>query len=87
MGRAASGSPIIFLMMRYLSGNSPITGLTLSATGLYFFFCTFFTLTGTAVDAGTKVALPVLVGGVSEVCAEFAKDVTLDIWNRAEFAS
>jgi hypothetical protein len=41
---------MIFLTIRYLSGSSVITGLTLSATGLYFFFGFFF---GFAVYADT----------------------------------
>lgn len=36
-GISARGSPVIFLMMRYLSGSEAIVGLTFSATGLYFF--------------------------------------------------
>lgn len=38
IGKSASGSPIIFRIILNLSGKVPICGLTLSATGLYFFF-------------------------------------------------
>ena len=37
IGKSLSGSPIIHRMIRNLSGNVPMCGLTLSATGLYFF--------------------------------------------------
>lgn len=42
----------MFLIMRNLSGNSPMTGLTFSATGLYFFFAFTFG----AIGATTKFA-------------------------------
>jgi len=35
-----NGSPLMWWWMRYCSGSSVITGLTLSATGFYFFFAT-----------------------------------------------
>jgi hypothetical protein len=38
IGRSFNGSPLIVLMILNLLGSSPITGFTLSATGLYFFF-------------------------------------------------
>jgi hypothetical protein len=74
MGRFASGSPIMFLMIRYLSGSSPITGLTFSATGLYFFLAFFF-----AGLLGVTAGLPVLEGSVSEGGTEDARDATLGI--------
>jgi len=42
-----NGSPIMWQWIRYHSGSSAITGLTLSATSLYFFFVTtpFFIIT------------------------------------------
>lgn len=36
-GKSLRGSPMMFLMILNLSGSSPITGLTLRCTGLYFF--------------------------------------------------
>ena len=50
------------LIIRYLSGSSPITGLTLSATGLYFFFRSFFAAIGTVVYVGIDLLLPLLEG-------------------------
>ena len=40
VGNFSSGSPVIFHTILNLSGSSPTTGLTLSATGLYFFLVT-----------------------------------------------
>ena len=37
IGRFCSGSPVIRRMIQNLSGNSPMTGFILRATGLYFF--------------------------------------------------
>ena len=37
VGKCSRGSPLMFLMILNFSANSPNTGLTLSATGLYFF--------------------------------------------------
>lgn len=45
---------MIFRMILYFSGSSPITGLTLSATGLYFFFGFFLTAIGAVVYDGVK---------------------------------
>lgn len=52
----SKGSPFISLIIRNLSGSSPIIGLTLRATGLYFFLAGFF----------AAVAIDVNVGAVSE---------------------
>ena len=52
---------MIVLMMRNLSGNSPIIGLTLSATGLYFFVLGFLPgLFATAVYDDTGGLLPII---------------------------
>jgi hypothetical protein len=37
VGKCSRGSPTIFRIIQNFSGSSPITGRTLSATGLYFF--------------------------------------------------
>ena len=42
MGSPASGSPVILRTMRNFPGNSPMTGLTFNATGLYFLPLIFF---------------------------------------------
>ena len=52
LGSVTSGSPRMLQMMRKHSGRVAVTGLTLSATGLYFHFvkmstvCTFVELRG-----------------------------------------
>jgi hypothetical protein len=57
IGRFCSGSPVIRQIIRNLSGNSPITGLTLRATGLYFFLVASF------INIGSLGGLSALVRG------------------------
>ena len=53
-GKSLRGSPMMFLMIRNLSGSSPITGLTLRCTGLYFF------LAETKIGMGSRLRLGML---------------------------
>jgi hypothetical protein len=55
VGKVSRGSPFISLMIRNCSGSSPITGLTLRATGLYFFFAGFFAVVAIDVNVGLVV--------------------------------
>lgn len=68
----------MFLMIRNLSGSSPITGLTLSATGLYFFPLIFFAVFVTAVSEETEETLPKYEEGPNEGGTEILPEVTFD---------
>ena len=68
----------MFRMIRNLSGSSPIIGLTLSATGLYFFFAIFFFAFGAAEAVESWVMLPVDGGKTSTDETGGALEVTLD---------
>ena len=55
IGRFCSGSLVIRRMIRNLSGNSPIMGLTLRATGLYFFLVASFINIGSSEGLSASV--------------------------------
>src|ERR1700678_163699 len=66
IGKFCSGSPVIRRTIRNLSGNSPITGLTLRATGLYFFLVASFINIGSSVCLSASVVgeIYALFGGI-----------------------
>ena len=66
MGRPASGSPLISRMMQNRSGILVTTGLTLRATGLYFFL----------KKIGTRVFEAVVDGGSGMLEAAASDDGT-----------
>ena len=78
IGKFASGSPVMFLIIRNLSGSSPMIGLTLSATGLYFFLVFFLAAIGAVTNAVTERGLPVREGELSGMGPKGTRGVTLD---------
>ena len=70
----------MFLMIWNLSGNLPRIGLTLSATGLYFFSVGFFAVFMTAAYMGAILTLPDTTDMSIKTGTEGSQDGTLDIW-------
>lgn len=79
IGNSASGSPMMLRMIRNLSGSSPTTGLTLSATGLYFFFVFFFSVGVIVMYDGSDETLPVLEGWLTVEGVVDPRNATLDL--------
>ena len=71
VGKCSSGSPIMFRTIRNLSGNSPITGRTFNATGLYLFFADrLIALIGRIILRSTSSAVS---ASASHFAASFAQ--------------
>src|SRR5271156_95878 len=66
MGRVASGSPLMSLMILKRSGSSVITGLVLRCTGLYFFFVDKFMSAVGALSLLLSCNDDVIIVGVSD---------------------
>ena len=77
MGMPSKGSPVMFLTIQNLSGNSPRIGLTLSVMGLYFFFVGFFAVLATAAYVDAILTLPVITDVSIEKGTECSQDATL----------